>query len=74
MNKRRRLNETREEIISGLKLDEDTLLETYFYYHGVKLCQMLSSARAVDISPVDSTYLMMDSLTLNEKNEKYFFA
>jgi len=42
------------------------------HYHGIKLCQMKESARAVDISP---DILVLGQLTLYEHaNEKYFFA
>ena len=73
-SKRRRINdevyESREKIISGLKLDEDILFNQH--YHGIKLCQMKESARVIDISP---DILLIGGLTLYEPvYEKYFFT
>ena len=72
MNKRRRITyevyESRETIIARLKIDDDVNK----HYHGIKLCQMKESARAMDISP---DILVLGQLTLYEHgNEKYFFA
>jgi len=76
MNPRKRKREdiSREEIIASLKLDEHIMFN--MDYHGVKLCQMKESARAVDISPV----LLFEKLSLYEPNvsyephERYFFV
>ena len=73
---------SRDEIIASLKLDESILFNKN--YHGVKLCQMKESARAVDISPVFKPVLLFERLSLYESKcksvsvncvyEKYFFA
>ena len=78
--KRKRVDKevSRDEIIASLKLDETILFN--IDYHGVKLCLMKESARAVDISPV----FLFERLSLyepkcapvstNVEYEKYFFA